>query len=68
MTYSRTDKTVTVEFNVTEFAELMAILGAARMLVPPNSSVEADIGKFIEELNRTNPDYGLYANHEFEAQ
>ena len=65
MQYSRIDDKVTVEFSVNEFAELLAILGAALLLTKDKSDITAAVGRFIQELNRTNKDIALYAGHEF---
>lgn len=60
MIYSRVEREVTVKFTVEEFGELLGILGAALVLTENEPEVHTTIGQFIEDLNRTNPDFTLY--------
>ena len=59
MKYSRVQGTITVEFSFAEYEMLMAILGAA-LIMSEGQSLEKDIGAFIMDLNKTNPDLDLF--------
>lgn len=62
MIYSRKDREVTVTFDIEEFGNLLGILGAA-LIMSKNEGFDnltAVVGKFIDDLNRTNNDFTLY--------
>lgn len=62
MIYSRKGREVTVQFDIEEFGNLLGILGAA-LIMSKNEGFDnltAVVGKFIDDLNRTNNDFTLW--------
>lgn len=63
MTYARADQKVTVEFDVMEFAMLLAILGATLDL--PCPAAQSAVKKFIQALNLSHAETAFYRSLKF---
>lgn len=63
MTYSRADQKVTVEFDVMEFAMLLALLGAALDL--PHPAAKSAVRKFIAALSLSHTETEFYRSIKF---
>lgn len=63
MTYARADEKVTVEFDVMEFAMLLAILGAALEL--PYPAAKSSVKKFIAALSLSHTETDFYRSIQF---
>lgn len=60
MTYSRDKDEVTVKFSLDEYCILLALLGWV-LVTAEDPKIFMDCAKFIKEMNRTNPDFKMYA-------
>lgn len=64
MTYERVDQQITVTFTVSEYCELLAFLGFI-LIESFGTRISVQCGDFIKRMNRTNPDFEMFAKRAF---
>ena len=60
MTYTRQGDEVTVQMTVDQYKSLLTMLGVALAAADPKQGIRWRWVKFVNEMNRTNPEFTPY--------